>query len=121
MRLVWSGRAECWKWETALLAFGLALGSMGAAAVCQPAAGPRPTVGERNPGSDRAAGPLDINTASAQELRMLPGMGDVYVRRVIDGRPYTAKNQLLTRGVLPQNAYEKLRDLIVAHRPVRPD
>jgi competence protein ComEA len=61
--------------------------------------------------------PLDINTASPQQLKALPGFGDAYVRRVIAGRPYTAKNQLLTRGVLPQSAYDQIASRIVAHRP----
>ena len=65
------------------------------------------------------ANALDINTASAAELRALPGMGDNYVRRILANRPYTAKNQLVTRGVLPQAAYERIRDRIVAHRPPR--
>ncbi len=66
-----------------------------------------------------AAGPLDINLASPAELRALPGMGDVYVKRVIAGRPYTAKNQLVTRGILPRAAYERIKDGIVAHRPTK--
>ena len=66
------------------------------------------------------AGLLDINTATAAELRALPGMGDAYVKRVIEGRPYTAKNQLVTRGILPQAAYERIREEIVAHRLPRP-
>jgi len=60
--------------------------------------------------------PLDINTASAQQLNALPGFGPAYTRRVIAGRPYSAKNQLFTRGVVPQGAYERVSDLIVAHR-----
>jgi competence protein ComEA len=60
---------------------------------------------------------LDINTATPAQLRSLPGMGDAYVRRIIAGRPYTAKNQLVTRGVLPAGAYSRIQDLIVAHRP----
>ena len=60
---------------------------------------------------------LDLNTATFAELRALPGMGDAYVRRIIEGRPYTAKNQLVTRGILPQAAYERIREAIVAHRP----
>ena len=44
-------------------------------------------------------------------------MGDQYVQRIIAGRPYTAKNQLTTRGILPQSAYEKIKDQIIAHRP----
>lgn len=62
------------------------------------------------------AEPLDINTATEAELRALPGMGVAFARRVLEGRPYTAKNQLLTRGVLPQDTYGRMRDQIVAHR-----
>ena len=60
---------------------------------------------------------LDINTATAAQLKALPGMGDEYVRSIIAGRPYTAKNQLTTRGIIPQSAYEQIRELIIAHRP----
>jgi len=59
---------------------------------------------------------LDINTATPAQLKALPGMGDAYAARVIAGRPYTAKNQLATRGVLPQAEYERIRELIIAHR-----
>jgi competence protein ComEA len=69
------------------------------------------------PHAQAAGDLLDINTASPEELRALPGFGDAYVRRVIAGRPYTAKNQLVTRGVLPQSAYEKVSSRIIAHRP----
>jgi competence protein ComEA len=64
---------------------------------------------------------LDINTATAAELKALPGMGDAYVRRVIAGRPYTAKNQLTTRGILPVDAYAQIKDLIIAHRSAKRD
>jgi competence protein ComEA len=62
--------------------------------------------------------PLDINTAAPEQLQALPGMGAAYAKRVIAGRPYTAKNQLVTRGILPQAAYEQIKDRIVAHRIV---
>jgi competence protein ComEA len=61
-------------------------------------------------------GLLDINTATAAELKALPGMGAVYVQRVIAGRPYSAKNQLVERGVLPEDEYLKIKDSIIAHR-----
>ena len=60
--------------------------------------------------------PLDLNTATAKQLNALPGFGPAYTRRVIAGRPYTAKNQLFTRGVVPQGVYQRVSDLIVAHR-----
>jgi competence protein ComEA len=74
----------------------------------------RPAVGAQPSGAL-----IDINTATAAELRSLPGMGNAYVRRVIAGRPYTAKNQLVTRGVLPQEAYEKIQARIVARRTTK--
>jgi DNA uptake protein ComE-like DNA-binding protein len=79
-----------------------------------PAAKPAQSVAQKIAASKSL---LDINTATAAQLKALPGMGDEYVRRIIAGRPYTAKNQLTTRGILPQSAYEQVRDRIIAHRP----
>jgi competence protein ComEA len=61
---------------------------------------------------------LDINTASPDQLKALPGIGDAYAKRIVDGRPYTAKNQLTTRGILPQKTYDGIKNMIVAtHAP----
>jgi DNA uptake protein ComE-like DNA-binding protein len=59
---------------------------------------------------------LDINTATADQLKALPGIGDAYSKRIIDGRPYTAKNQLTQKGIIPQGTYDKIKDQIIAHR-----
>ena len=63
------------------------------------------------------AAPLDINTATADQLKAFPGIGDAYSKRIIDNRPYTAKNQLVTRGILPQATYNKIKDQIIASHP----
>ncbi len=60
---------------------------------------------------------LDINTATPDQLKAFPGIGDAYSKRIIDGRPYTAKNQLITRGILPQATYNKIKDQIIASKP----
>jgi DNA uptake protein ComE-like DNA-binding protein len=59
---------------------------------------------------------LDLNTATPDQLKALPGMGEAYVKRVIEGRPYTAKNQLTTRGILPAEEYERIKEQVIAHR-----
>lgn len=64
-----------------------------------------------------AANKLDINTATPDQLKAFPGIGDAYAKRIVDGRPYTAKNQLVTRGVLPAATYNKIKDQIIASHP----
>jgi DNA uptake protein ComE-like DNA-binding protein len=59
---------------------------------------------------------MDINTATAAQLMTLPGIGDAYAKRIIAGRPYTAKNQLVTKGILPRATYDKIADKIVARK-----
>jgi DNA uptake protein ComE-like DNA-binding protein len=63
-----------------------------------------------------AAEPMDINTATLDQLKSLPGIGDAYAKRIIAGRPYTGKNQLVTKGIIPQATYEKCKDQIIARR-----
>jgi len=57
---------------------------------------------------------VDINSASKQDLMQLPGIGDAYAQKIIDGRPYKGKNQLVQKKIIPQATYDKISDKIVA-------
>lgn len=63
-----------------------------------------------------AGEPLDLNTATADQLKTLPGVGDAYAKRIVDGRPYTMKNQIVQKGIIPQATYDKIKDSIIAKR-----
>jgi competence protein ComEA len=59
---------------------------------------------------------VDINTATADQLKSLPGMGDVYARRIIAGRPYHSKDQLVSKGILPRSVYDNIKNNLIAHQ-----
>lgn len=63
---------------------------------------------------------LDLNTATPEQLKALPGIGDAYAKRIVDGRPYTMKNQLTQRGIVPQATYDGIKDKVIAKRAAAP-
>ena len=59
---------------------------------------------------------VDINRASVAELMKVPGMTSTWAGRIVRFRPYRAKSDLLLRGVLPSDVYDRIKDHVVAHR-----
>ena len=90
----------------ALFAFSLICGIAGAQAAKKPAKAA--TAAAAN------ADLLDINSATKEQLEALPGIGAAYSQKIIDGRPYAKKTDLVRKKVVPQATYNKIKDKIIA-------
>jgi DNA uptake protein ComE-like DNA-binding protein len=92
----------------AVLVFGLVGVTAAAAQTGQTQAPKKPSA------AAAASTPIDLNSATKEQLSTLPGIGDAYSDKIISGRPYRAKTDLVNKKIIPQATYDKIKDLVVA-------
>jgi DNA uptake protein ComE-like DNA-binding protein len=82
----------------------------------EPKGDAKPAKSDAEKPGEKKGGKLDINTASLDELKAVPGIGDAYAKKIVDNRPYTRKDELVKKNIIPQATYDKVKDQIIAHR-----
>lgn len=77
---------------------------------------PAPATKTTTTAASSKTAPVDINHATTSQLTAVKGIGVVYAERIIANRPYHSKYDLVTKGILPRNVYNQIKDGIVAHK-----
>jgi competence protein ComEA len=94
-----------------IVAFGPALAAQGTPA--KPPAATGKAKSAQTPAKPAAA-LIDLNSATKEELMTLPGIGEAYAAKIIAGRPYRAKNELTSKGIIPDATYKKIASKVIA-------
>jgi DNA uptake protein ComE-like DNA-binding protein len=57
-------------------------------------------------------GPLDLNSASLDQLKALPGVGEQYAKKIMDGRPFKKVDELMSKNIVPKSVYDQIKSLV---------
>jgi DNA uptake protein ComE-like DNA-binding protein len=98
-----------------VLLFGLALPAVAHNQAASGSKTAQPAAAATTPTGDL----VDLNTATKAQLDALPGIGAAYSQKIIDGRPYHAKTDLVKRKIIPQATYNKIKGLVIAKQAAK--
>ena len=76
-----------------------------------------PTGGHSMPMHGQHMGTLDLNTASLEELRMVPGINEATAKKIVENRPYARADELVTKKVLSKAAYDNIKEHVAVTKP----
>jgi competence protein ComEA len=101
----------------ALLFSVLLMSVVAAAQAAEPGSKPEAMATPAQMAKASAADKLDLNTATADQLKAIPGIDDAHAQKIIAGRPYRTKLDLVHKKIISQATYDKIKDQIIAKQP----